>query len=92
MPTRREDTADLLETQVAELKADLARLAALLADRGQTEAETLRDTARAEAEKLRAKGAEGVAQAEDWLRGHPGQALGIAAGLGFLLGLLLGRR
>lgn len=90
MPT--DPATDPLETQIAALKAELARLADLLATRGQAEADSLRDTARAEAEKLRIKGAEGVAQAEDWLRGHPGQALGLAAGFGFLLGLLIGRR
>lgn len=92
MATRREDANDALDSQIADLKAELARLAELLANRGIAEAETLRDTATAGAEKLRARGAEGLSQAEGWMRGHPGQTLGVAAGLGFLLGLLLGRR
>lgn len=90
MPT--EPAADPLEAQLAPLKAELARLADLLAQQGRAEAETLRDGVEAGAERLRARGADGLAQAGGWLRDHPGQALGLAAGCGFLLGLLIGRR
>jgi ElaB/YqjD/DUF883 family membrane-anchored ribosome-binding protein len=34
----------------------------------------------------------GYEEARDWVRGHPSQALGIAAGIGLLLGITVARR
>ena len=34
----------------------------------------------------------GYEEARDWARSHPSQALGIAAGIGLLLGILVARR
>lgn len=64
------------------LRAEVARLTAALAALG----------AGAQADRLHAAGAEALANAEDWARAHPGPALGLAAGLGFALGLLIGGR
>jgi ElaB/YqjD/DUF883 family membrane-anchored ribosome-binding protein len=39
-----------------------------------------------------AKARAGAGAAEDYVRDNPWQAVGIAAGLGLLIGLLIGRR
>lgn len=96
-----------IATQLAALRADLDGLRAAVAAFGQAQVDELRETAQETASDLRARGeaklragAE-VAQEQaqdafnrtaDFVARQPGTAIGLAAGLGFLLGLLTQRR
>ena len=88
-----------LETQMAELRKDLARIAETLAGIGAAGGAVLTDAVKAEAEKLRAQGAAAAHGAEirmdecrAYVRSNPFTALGMAAGAGLLFGMLFGRR
>lgn len=98
-----ETTTEDLAAQVEALKADIAALTHSLGDYGRTQgahlAETARESAKsarssgeAELEHLRSKVNDLSRQAEDFVAHKPGVALGVAAGLGFLAGLVLSRR
>lgn len=93
--------------QLAALRADLDGLRAAVADYGQAQVDDLREKvqdttadlrARGEA-KLRAGAEAAQEQAQDafnrtadFVARQPGTAIGLAAGLGFLLGLMMQRR
>ena len=92
-----------LEEQIAQLRADMSRIAETLAALGQTSGATLRATLAEQAEALRNDGQARLAEAgrsaeatladvTDYARRNPGQALTLAGGLGLLLGLMFGRR
>lgn len=94
-----EDIAD----QLAVLREDLSVLTKTIADLGQdagddalaalkSKAGDVRDKASQSADAARAQTAQLQAQANDFIRDQPAAALGIAAGLGFLVGLLGARR
>ena len=89
-------TIDELSEQIALLKNDIASLTETLGDYGKAKTNEMRDTARTAANDLsdagRAKAMEAQKQAEEFLKAQPGTALGIAAGLGFLVGLVTARR
>lgn len=51
-----------------------------------------RETLQLTEESLRQRGKEAVAATEDYVQSNPWQSVGIAAGVGFLLGLLATRR
>lgn len=98
-----EPTAAELSAQIEALRDDVAGLAESLAALGKAKGASLIDAARDEAYHLKARGEEKVAalqqravsmtaQAEDAVRENPQTALGIAAGLGFLFGVILSRR
>ena len=65
-------------------------------DTAQSKATEFRDSAQARASQLSSAGIEKTKeaqkQAEDFVRTQPGTAIGIAAGVGFLVGLLTARR
>lgn len=97
-----ENVADF-QFQLAALRADLAAMAATLAAMSRTGTESVKQAAADAYADLRAKGGEGVdaaaAQATetldgvaDYARKNPLQSLGMAAGLGMILGLIFGRR
>ncbi|MHA6263310.1 DUF883 family protein [Arenibacterium sp. CAU 1754] len=94
--------ADLSE-QIAILRNDLSDLSGTIAGLGKTKTAELKDAAAQQADVAREKGAkaaeyvserahEAQAQANDFVKTQPGAALGIAAGLGFLVGYLSSRR
>lgn len=88
---------DPLEDQIAQLRADMARIAATLAGLGQTAGDTLRSTLTGAdpAEPLgaaRDTANATLADMTDYARRNPVQALAMAGGLGLLLGLMVGRR
>jgi len=89
-------TIDELSEQIALLKMDIASLTETLGDYGKAKSDEMRDTARTAAHDLseagRAKAMEAQKQAEEFLQTQPGTALGIAAGLGFLVGIVTARR
>ena len=100
---RTEADVALLEEQIAELRADMARVAATLAALGQTSGATLRATLADHVDSLREEGEARLAEVSqsaeatladltDYARRNPTQALAMAGGLGLLLGLFFGRR
>ena len=100
MVTKPENTAADIEAQLAAIRAEIAGLATLLAAFSQSNAQ---QTASATFADLNAKAQAGLGDASaevaqalatlaDHARKNPLQSLGIAAGLGMLLGLLFGRR
>ncbi len=95
-------TADL-QAELVALKKDIASLGATLGEYGKARGEEFAHAASERAQYLRARGEEGVAhardsatkayrQAEDSVRENPATAVGIAAALGFLVGLFASRR
>lgn len=86
---------DLAE-QIAQLRADLARIAETLAALGPSRGETLAGTLFEQAEALKAEGLasarEKLDEATDFARKNPAQAMIMAGGAGLVLGLLFGRR
>ncbi len=74
-------TSEVAGTQVQELRS---RISANL-DRAKV---VLKDTEHT----LEVQGRLAVAKTEEYVQQHPWQTLGVAAGVGFLLGLLAGRR
>ena len=85
-------TVEDLSKQLDELKADVAKLVETLAAMGRAQGEHVADDLRARAEKMRAQGSASAAEAELMARERPAAAMGVAAGVGFLLGLILARR
>lgn len=95
-------TADL-QDQIATLKGDISMLADTIKEMGASQKSQVKVAAADKAEELRKKGKETLADAqktageaaaktEDSIRENPTAAVGIAAGLGFLVGLVAGRR
>lgn len=98
-----EATMEDLQKQISQLKNDISGLTDTLGEYGRVQGEHLKHAARDQAAALRQKGAEGIAEAQDMatrayeqaetsVRQNPAAALGIAAGLGFLVGLMTSRR
>ena len=92
-----------LDAQIAQLRADMARIAETLAGLGRIAGDTLRSTLADKADAMGPDAAEKIATARhkaeatmadmtDYARRNPGQALARAGGLGLLLGLMFGRR
>lgn len=92
-----------LSEQIASLKADLANITGTLADMGRHQGASAVDAARVRAEQLRDMSAEQVealrlrandaaAQADAFVKERPATSVGIAAALGFVLGLLTAKR
>ncbi len=88
------------EDAIATGKAQLSKAAQDLSDAGKAKYEDLKTqaTARGEVYKAKAEDAYGEAQAkakvyqadtEQYIRDNPLQAVGIAAGIGFLIGIIL---
>lgn len=98
-----EPTVEDLSRQIEALRADLAGIAETLkalglsqgkaaADEVRSRAEKARDAGEQHVEEMRARLDEMIAEADRMARAKPVTAMGIVAGFGFLLGLLLGRR
>lgn len=98
-----EPSAEDLRQELDRLREDMARIAGTLADlgrhRGEAVADSLRDNAsrlyaagEQRAEDLARRATDAYAECNDMVRRQPATAMGIAAGLGFLAGLLLARK
>ena len=100
-------SVDDLAAQIETLKGDLSELTRTFSDFGSAKteeaaraardkAEELRDAGKAKASELheagRERALEAQLQAEDFMRRQPATALGIAAGVGFLVGMFASSR
>lgn len=101
--TPEDPQPEALEAQLAQLRADLARMAESLTALAQSQgaalaahlgknAESLRDAAAAPLAALQAEAEPKLEEARAYVRANPLQALGLAAGAGLIFGLLFGRR
>ncbi len=92
-----------LSDQIETLKSDIAAITKTLADLGKTTKDAAVTGAKAKATELRDTGEQQMraaqARAEDYghqaaeaVRNQPAAAVGIAAGLGFLIGFLTARK
>ena len=95
-------TADLA-AQLEALKADIVGLSETIAALGKAKGKEVKEYAAAEAAALRERGEEKVAhlqqragvlsdQANAMINQNPATAIGVAAGVGFLVGILLTRK
>lgn len=100
---KNETNIDDLATQVAILKDDIATLTQSLGEFGKTKGKHLRAVAEDAAADLKARGEEHAAtvkahannlqdEANRFVVEKPAAALGIAAGLGFLVGFMASRK
>lgn len=85
-----------LSEQIKVLKSDISLLTSALGDYGKAKSAeasaTATDAARDLADRGIHKAVETQKQAEDFIKTQPATALGIAAGVGFLVGLVTARR
>ncbi|WP_172300289.1 YqjD family protein [Pseudoruegeria sp. HB172150] len=81
-----------LQAQIATLKADITALTETMKTMGKTRAAQLREQGEAAVGQAKVKGLEAYEQAEASVRENPAMAVGIAAGVGFLVGVILGRK
>lgn len=92
-----------LSKQVAVLREDIANLTAIVGDYSKAQAGQLKSVAADKANELAKAGAHAAnsakataevaySETEDAIRANPASAIGIAAGLGFLVGMLTARR
>lgn len=98
-----QEEIDQLSDQISTLKRDIADISQTLADLGQSSRDSAAAQAREKAAEMREKGraqmdhAQDMAedfgrQAGDVVRNQPMSTMGIAVGLGFLLGFMTGRK
>ena len=92
----KEVSIDDLASPLATLKNDIAELTGAVTNfsktRGRAAADQAKTTAQGLADTGRVKAAEAQESAEEFIRTQPATALGIAAGIGFLVGLVAARR
>ncbi|WP_176237567.1 DUF883 family protein [Palleronia marisminoris] len=86
-PTTRNPTTEDLARQVDALKADISRLTESLGEFGKAKSQQYRTEAQRRAEGLRDQAQGRMDEVEVYVRQNPTQALGIAAGVGLLIGL-----
>ncbi|MDF3414378.1 DUF883 family protein [Sulfitobacter sp. M57] len=89
--------------QMAILRDDIANLTATVAEYGKAQGDIVKAAATskannvvengtAAADAVKAKATKSYSDAEDAVRANPGAAVGIAAGIGFLVGMISARR
>ncbi|KIN62939.1 DUF883 domain containing protein [Sulfitobacter noctilucicola] len=85
-----------LSKQIELLKSDIAGLTSSVSEYTVAKGTAAKDTAKAKAEELAAAGKDKALEAqlhtEEFIRTQPATALGIAAGVGFLVGMITARR
>ncbi|MFV0245114.1 MAG: YqjD family protein [Qingshengfaniella sp.] len=98
-----QDDIEQLSAQIATLKKDIAEISTTLGDLGIASRDAAISRTRQKAAELREAGEEQLTraqkqaealghQANDAIRDQPAAAMGLAVGLGFLLGFLTGRK
>lgn len=92
----QQKTVDELSAQIETLRKDLSSLTVTITELGREKKSELTDTARrkkAEAEEyISTQARDARDQATEFVSTQPATALGIAAGIGFLIGCLTSRR
>lgn len=99
---KTDPSIDDIAAQISALKSDLAGLTELMTEFGKAQGrtlgaraneagDTLRARGRHETDKLQAQAHDLYDQTNDFVVRQPGAALGIAAGLGFVIGMILRR-
>lgn len=91
-PQETQDHIEHLSEQIAVLRQDISAISKSLGDLGASTKDAAIDSARQKAADLRASGEELSQQAVDAVRQQPTAAVGMAVGVGFLLGFLTGRK
>ena len=85
-----------LSNQIEILKSDISTLTDTLGEYAKAKGVEAGETAKVKAQKVadagREKALEAQLHAEDFVRTQPAAALGLAAGLGFLVGMITSRR
>ena len=93
---KKDVTIEDLSAQIETLKNDIATLTGSLSNYGKATTEEAKQKAKETISDLGAAGREKAhdaqSQAEEFIRTQPATALGIATGIGFLIGLLMSRR
>jgi len=103
MATAKTPTIEDLSAQIETLQTDIATLTLTITDLVRAKGEDLADAVKGEARTARASAQLQIAEAqkhvlasaesaEDYVRRNPAAALGIAAGVGVLVGLISARR
>lgn len=100
MANAKSKTADMsaedLSDQIETLRNDLSALTQTIADIGKAKGEETVATAKAKMSEAREKASDTAeharVRAEDFMQTQPATALGIAAGIGFLIGFLGSRK
>lgn len=96
--SRNTVSVDDLSAQIDLLKNDLANLTQTLSDYGVAKSQDAKRAARDTAAEVQtlsrdaAHKAQAQAQAEEFVQNQPATSLGLAAGLGFLVGMMTARR
>ncbi len=89
-------TLDDLSKQISVLKNDIASLTSALGEYGKAKSNEVGRNAKATVHELSAAGRDRAVdaqkQAEEFVQTQPTAALGIAAGIGFIVGLITARR
>lgn len=89
-------TVEDLSVQIAILKDDIAALTGTISEYGKAKTRDAKNQAKSAAQEYADAGMEKAAaaqhNAEDFIRTQPAAAMGIAAGVGFLVGLITARR
>lgn len=81
-----------ISAQIEALKADLAGLTDAVGHYGKGRYREARSEAERHARHVRSEAEDYGRQAQDFIRDQPATALGLASGVGFLIGLLVSRR
>ncbi|PZX18895.1 ElaB/YqjD/DUF883 family membrane-anchored ribosome-binding protein [Palleronia aestuarii] len=85
---KTDPTTEDLSRQVELLKTDISRLTETIGDLGRAKGRQLRSQAEDQAAYVRDRAEGKVDEIEQYVRANPATALGIAAGIGLLVGLL----
>ena len=80
-------TTEDLQRQVEMLKSDISKLTESLGDYGRGKSREVQEEARRRADALKSDAQEKYDDIEAYVRQNPAQALGIAAGIGLLIGM-----
>ena len=92
IPEDTQDHLDQLSEQIAVLRQDISAISKSIGDIGTSTKDAAVASARQKATDLRASSEEMGQQAVDAVRQQPAAAVGMAVGVGFLLGFLTGRK
>ncbi|GHA44081.1 hypothetical protein GCM10008927_06070 [Amylibacter ulvae] len=92
----KKTTTEDLAKQIETLKGDLVDLTEMMGkvgkNKGQQIAQSARETGEAQLAKVQHGAERAVHKADDFVNEKPAMALGIAAGIGFLVGMTASRR